>query len=1125
VLSIGLMVLCSVVTGAWGQEPAASPASTAVPAQPSSSTSLPTTAVPATPASQPGSLESLKTQVRYLLNDQGDLVPVPLDAKLEEFLNWLERQQGGVIKPNPVVSVTSLELTGQTNDQLATIEALVRVQVTGAAQPLLFPLGFSEAVLLQEAKVNGPGRVVFRDKDPTQGYRWWFDGNGNYEMRLQLAIPVRRTSPWRRLQLTLPNSPVATLQLNLPEAKPVIKLPEEMVWETQSPDPQTTQIKALGLGTRLDLQWQPTTPVENQQTSFDVNTTLLVRPESRGYVLEATQYVRALQGTFSEFTVRLPDLAELLAAEGSEVRRTRPVPNSPHQFVVELNAPTRGPVIVKWKVLIPQKSAKRWVLKGFEVDQAQTESGEIGLLSPESARWANAEVASRHLERMNAGELRSTLGGAQIVRAYRFYDQPFELPLELQEAVPYFDVRPTLVMYATKDELRLEGRFDIRTFRGQLHELVLIWPGWKSEGWRLEPAPADNGYISSFPVEDPQQESRLQIPIENPPESSFMVRFAAVKAGATSESRISLPRLASSTLARTRVVFLHGENVEAEVIPRGETVLRAASRDESLTPESLGYAAGLVPEVFGLESDERQVTVSVRPQPMQVTVENQTRAAIHDWQLRVAQTLLHDVKYERLATITVAVPAEVAQAVRFSLDDRELQPQWSAGEDAGVRWAELTLPSPRLGPVSLLATWEQPLPLDLRSEQDAAVVLPVLKSLSGELTGQTFEFARPAWYEVSAVDSAWQLVHQTSTSSRWIGNVAAEVFTGLIVPTTGEDGAEFIAQRAWISVMNDRTGLQQYRAQIRLSGSAPGLNVQLPATALIAQFYRDGEPIPESQIIESPTGSRRYTLAWSTNSNQPVVRHLTVEYTVKQPPTTGLTAVVTTEAPTFPQVRWASRVLWQIQVPSDQHAFRLPENAVPLYVWLREGLVWQRQPQLTIEQLQSWVGGPTPAFTERLLTTGHEYTFSQFGPIDNLRIRTLSSAMLFVCGAGSTLLIGFLIIKLPLMRSLLAVLLMLSLMMLATLWYLPELELLLQPMLVGALLASLLGCQEYFSRGRQRGTILTLSGTPSELRLDPREGSATHSLLVRSHDSATVFRSPPSEEESQGRVPVESHAG
>jgi hypothetical protein len=90
----------------------------------------------------------------------------------------------------------------------------------------------------------------------------------------------------------------------------------------------------------------------------------------------------------------------------------------------------------------------------------------------------------------------------------------------------------------------------------------------------------------------------------------------------------------------------------------------------------------------------------------------------------------------------------------------------------------------------------------------------------------------------------------------------------------------------------------------------------------------------------------------------------------------------------------------------------------------------------------------------------------------------------------------------------------------------PQIELLLQPMLLGAGLVLLLGVFDAWNRRRLAGTVLTLSTSPSEFRVaDPEAATAAHSLLIGSPDSATVFRSPQSTDGSQPRVPVESHVG
>ncbi|OYW20395.1 MAG: hypothetical protein B7Z55_07355 [Planctomycetales bacterium 12-60-4] len=139
---------------------------------------------------------------------------------------------------------------------------------------------------------------------------------------------------------------------------------------------------------------------------------------------------------------------------------------------------------------LPQEAGKRLILRGFNVENARRQNGEVGLIAPEGSRWAFAETTGQNLERMNAGELSNALGASNIIRAYRFLGSSFELPLELQAVEAFYDVRRQLVLYATRDELRLEGRYDVRTFRGQLSELAVEWPDWRPEGWKLEPVQA-----------------------------------------------------------------------------------------------------------------------------------------------------------------------------------------------------------------------------------------------------------------------------------------------------------------------------------------------------------------------------------------------------------------------------------------------------------------------------------------------------------------------------------------------------------------------------------------------------------------------------------------------------------
>ncbi len=1131
-LLVGRWLVLAMLLTSWLLEPAgaqeaasSAPSATPVATESGSRPITPTAAEPG--AARAASSSTLpKARVIYIKNDRGEVVPVRNDATLEEFIGWLEDKSKPLMTNRAMLSVASIDLDGHTDEQFAHLLATIRIEASNISEPLLFPLGLTEAVI-EASTIKGPTPPMFVDKDPEKGYRWQIAASGSYEFQLKLLLPVRRISPWRRLQLTLPSAPVSRLQLTVPEAAPVLKVPEEVILETRFLNAASTQVRAAGFGSRMDVQWQPTSSATDQRTTLEVNTAMLVRGSSSGFLVEATQYVKSLQGVFREFTVRLPPKCDLLQVEGSDIRERRIDPEDPDRVTIELQNPTSGNVVVKWSVRLHQSSNQRTLLQGFQVDSARRQSGEIGLMSAEGARWAISEANDPHLERMNAGELRNSIGGSGVVRAYRFFDQPFRLPLELQKVDPFFDVRPLIVLYATRDELRLEGRYDIRTFRGQLAELALEWPGWRNAGWKLESVQPAGNVVTSLSTDDTSDSGRINVGINDKAPPSFELRLSArCPTPKGSDMKIVLPRLLGPSTATARVAFLHAENVDADLIPTGETALRPVSDDGGVSSEQLGFIAGLPVQQFRLETEERQVSVSVTPQPLRVRVQSQTQLELQGRQLAIRQSLKHQVQYERLTDFQIQVPESIARSVRFTYQGLELLPTWSAIERSRDRLARISLPQPTLGQVDLEASWEQALPEELWTDRDTQISIPLLTSQMGTLTANVLEAARPAWFQIAAIDNDWQLEHQDDGLSRWSAEPAVKSFNGLLSPTSGAGGEQFLATRAAVRLTADREGLQTYHVQVRLIGSGPHLNVQLPADAIPTRFAWDGLSVPESELLEFPEGSRRYTLPWPDAGSSTAERLLTLEYRREGRPVSGISPVVETHMPRIPQCRWATRTLWTVTLPSDQHLFRAADGLSPLYRWTRTGLLWHRVPVMSDADVQSWLAADSaaPSSLSERNRLSHRYLFSQVGPLNDLKIRLLSSATTFLSGAGLALMIGFVIIKLPVLRSVLATLCLLCVGIVAALWFLPQFEVLLQPMLIGAGLAGLLGLQEYWAWRRAAGTILTLSTHPSELKSPGVDGSAaTHSLIVRG-DSATIFREPKSDE-TRTRSAVESHAG
>ncbi|OYW20394.1 MAG: hypothetical protein B7Z55_07350, partial [Planctomycetales bacterium 12-60-4] len=263
-----------------------------------------------------------------------------------------------------------------------------------------------------------------------------------------------------------------------------------------------------------------------------------------------------------------------------------------------------------------------------------------------------------------------------------------------------------------------------------------------------------------------------------------------------------------------------------------------------------------------METDERVIGLTVTPQTRRVTVDSHTFVELTGKRLNVRQQLNHHVDYERLDGFQLQVPSLIAQSVRFSYGGQELIPTWTDSERPRERIAEMVLPEPAIGEVLLQADWEQTLPSELWANKDSTVEIPLLTSRVGTTTRNMVEFSQPAWFEVASVDPDWSLEHSDGHLSRWSAGPDVTVFDGLLSPTSGAEGGEFLATRGTVQVSADRSGLQSYIVQVRMSGSGPHLNVEVPAEANPARFSWDGRVVPEVELLEFPVRSRRYTVPW-----------------------------------------------------------------------------------------------------------------------------------------------------------------------------------------------------------------------------------------------------------------------
>lgn len=1071
-------------------------------------------------------LDRLPAKVIYLPDELGKLVAVPVDATLPGYLAWVAQKRRPVASDGaiPPVAASSVELVGSAEDQfvLATCRIVVHVTEEGAQ---LYSLGLAEAMILKET-VEGPGRTVFGGRDRERGYGWWLEGKGQYVFELELAIPLLKASPWRRLQLSLPAAPVNRVTLAVPYGNVTVKAAEDVLWTTRQLDEQRTELRSNSFGGRLDVSWQPTATATDRAAGLDVDSVITVRIAHDAFLIETTQFVRALQGTFREFTVRLPQRGELLQVEGAEISGARREGTSPDRMTVTLNSATAGPVKIVWNLRLPHAGSRRFELDGdaFVVVGAKRQSGQIGLMATEGFRWNISGVNDPHIIRMNAGEFRNAPNGLAAARAFRYFAQPFRLPMALEAVEPFYDVTTKLALSVAQDDVRLDGRFLVRTFRGQLSQLTLHWPEWRTEGWVLEGIQPQGSVVTNLTTDDEAGDGRIVVSLADELPDAFELRLQARRSRRTpDDGRCSLPRLSGPAGSSTRLMLLRAENVDAELLPRGETVLRPQRRQVEDDDDGWTFSPSLRPQEYRIDTEERLFHLSVTPQERRVNVESVLSGEWANRSLTVRQQLKHTVDYARLNDVILSVPASIAERVRIFHAGYERSLEWSAAP-AGKRekLARLVLPEPSLGAVTLEAVWDIPLADDLFQDRAVALSIPIIRSLSGATSATRLRIAQSAWMELSMSTAGWNIERDDDQELVWSTAAVADSVSLRALPSATPRGREILAKQAVARIQIDRAGVQHSRFDVQISGRPRQLHVQLPKEAVAEQFFWNEAPLPAEAVVEVQAGSRRFTVAVPELSGTEPAAQLTMMYRVPAEHAPSWQSQYLLDAPNLIQCRWVADIVWDVGLPADQHLFNYSSEVTPLFHWERVGAIWRRvSPTI--------VASPGINTANGALRGGqHNYVFGQFGALRRLQIRSITTPAALLFGAGATLVLGFILLKTPGLPVVFSTGMVALGGLMIALWFPTQMEILVQPMLLGALFPIGSGLLRLWRKPDLGPTVVTIAPpvATGELRPGSDHVPGTPSLRAVHADSATAFRQPvlPTAPDDV-RLAAESHVG
>ena len=651
-----------------------------------------------------------------MLNKNHEPVEVLNGVLFEEFLKYLENRNKA--QGPSAATITEIEIAGTTDDDRANLNVALSVRLNQADEFVSVPLGLKEGSLRNVNYIGNGDQSPNMDKnDPDQGFVWWFRGRGIHRLELSLSVRLLKELPSRRLVLSLPQSPISKMKVTLPYASVNAKvIPEQTVVEVKSAQDGKTSVEAFGLGSKLDLTWQPTVEIRTSEVALESQTTIRAQVEADRVVLRAQQQVKSLQGFFEQIVVRLPTGAELIKLDDAEKLSYRFDPDNRQRVIIMLKEKANSAVL-GWTLRLAGKLPMSLVLDGFVVEGARKQTGRIGLSIAEGLRLSEPRDPS--VLGINAGEFPVALGS--VSQAWQFLGQPFKFSATVDEVKPYFQVKPTFFLTASAQQLDLHGDFEFRVDRDSLNEVVLAWPGHKSEGWTIESFD-EAGVIEGYSVDDKGQITARLVKRSS---GVFKVHLRAqrqIKPGEDVAFTIPRPKSASR-LSPANLILLNAENVETDLTARGETVFHLLPSSSPDLQSSSQPSRGHKTATYRIDTDEQSFGLRVLPQKQRVRTESLTEARWEDNQFRIVQRLIYDVSYERLAQVRLTVPAAIdVERVQFYLvysnRDMKLTKELLSTSAGGARQIQINLGEAQLGRFEIQARFSMPFPKESAFDSD-----------------------------------------------------------------------------------------------------------------------------------------------------------------------------------------------------------------------------------------------------------------------------------------------------------------------------------------------------------------------------------------------------------------------
>ncbi len=1029
--------------------------------------------------------------------------PAYLDAiTFEEFQRRISELADPIAAP-PAYTLDLLEATGRSRGTHA--ELTIRLAITNRQKEedawIRVPLRCDRAILdSQEAVRYEGGGQFFLEFVPGEGYVSWLRGGGDraHVVTLRAIVPLQLVGDQHRLSLPWPRATASRLTLNVPhpDTTAVVSAGADLTTNPRGGD--QTELVATGIAGDFQLSWRRR-PQDGQRrtVTLEVDGLQLIQIDRHQIRAQVDLKVQSLARPFDRFRVELPRGARLIsqsqpgytlgsdepegAEKGDQEKGGDQGPRA-RWVDVRLDRATTGPVEIRLVTQQirqfgqPQDAVQ---LAGFAVAGAVRQSGYVvvQVRGDWIVRWREDFHDRYDIRRVD--DWPDQLPRTDVVAAFEYYRQPYSLQATVLAPQTRVMVEPEYLLDVSAEDAVLSGQLKYSVRGAKIAHVDLKLPGWEFDASSIGPAElVDETHLVW------SEAGEVYIPLARQTSGQFAINFRVRRPlrPETGSLKVQLPVPQTDTIGATRLTVLSADDVELTPRDYGDAEL------STRPPSTMELPLRQHPPFHYLfrhgEDVPAEYAAAIQLHPRSVTADVVTRLQVGRRSIEVQQRLDYEIKYGRLDSLDLEVPAAVARLESFEvLRDDELLSVNLPDAGNGQPVVPLRLPlNNDIGNVSLLVRyrWDTSPPT---SDSRVSATVPLVMPPPAEFRSSRLELTSIDGVQVEAVIEPWQAVEGAGgglVSKADAPHREVTVVAGLTDSSTG--GGRFV-ERAWLqtwltgSARYDRAVFRfrhpQHLLELQLPpGTVPdSLEVRLNGRLLEPATVRDGRLQIETPLhAEDHLLDLRYMVPQNSGwlRTRCAMPRLTAGAYLREP------------------------LLWQLILPADQHLLTVPAGCLPAYQWQWRRLGWRRVPLANDAQLHRWIGtsladGGDDQVGEGLQGERNVYLFTARELPEVYDVYAAPRGLMVIVPAGTVLLLGYLLIYVPFLRRSGTVLAAAVILLAAALIF-PELALLIaQLACLGIVLCGLVVFLRRTMTGPGTPRLLIQRTSPSSVKLSSTE--------------------------------------